>query len=73
MTHLVFRAAALRDLASIGDHIEGESGSRATADAFTEKLIDLDARSQFARSHSRASFWASAIWRLSISRLSSMR
>jgi len=35
---LVYRAAALRDLAEIAAHIERESGSRAAADAFVYKL-----------------------------------
>jgi plasmid stabilization system protein ParE len=39
VARLVFRSAALRDLASISDHIERESGSLATAEAFTEKII----------------------------------
>jgi plasmid stabilization system protein ParE len=37
---LVYRTAALRDLAEIAAYIERESGSRATAEAFVEKLTD---------------------------------
>jgi toxin ParE1/3/4 len=37
---LVYRAAALRDLADIAAYIERESGSRAAADAFIEKLTN---------------------------------
>lgn len=40
MPRLVFRAAALRDLAQIASYIESESGSRETAEAFVGKLID---------------------------------
>jgi len=36
---LVFRAAALRDLADIASYIERESGSQAAAVAFVDKLI----------------------------------
>ena len=38
MARLVFRAAALRNLTEIAVYIERESGSRATAEAFLEKL-----------------------------------
>lgn len=40
MPHLVFRAAARRDLAAIAAYIEDESKSRAVADAFITKLLD---------------------------------
>ncbi len=39
MPQLVFRAAALRDLAKIADYIEGESASEEGATAFNDKLI----------------------------------
>ena len=39
MARLVFRAAALRDLADIASYIERESGSEATAVAFVDKII----------------------------------
>ena len=39
MPLLVFRSAASRDLASISDYIEQESGSLATAEAFTDKIV----------------------------------
>ena len=38
MPRLVYRAAALRDLAEIAAYIERERGSRATADLFIDKL-----------------------------------
>jgi toxin ParE1/3/4 len=37
---LVYRTAAVRDLANIAAYIERKSGSRATADAFIDKLTD---------------------------------
>jgi plasmid stabilization system protein ParE len=37
---LVYRAAALRDLARIAAYIESQSGSRDVAEAFIEKLTD---------------------------------
>ena len=40
MARLVYQAAALRDLAEIAAYIERESGSRATANAFIEKITD---------------------------------
>jgi len=39
VARLVFRAAALRDLAGISDYIERESGSLATAEAFYGKKL----------------------------------
>lgn len=38
MPRLVYRTAALRDLANIAASIERKSGNRATADAFIDKL-----------------------------------
>jgi plasmid stabilization system protein ParE len=38
---LVYRTAALRDLASIATYIERESQSRAAADAFVDQLTDF--------------------------------
>ena len=38
MPKLVYRTAALRDLAEIAAYIEDESGSRETADRFIEKV-----------------------------------
>ena len=40
MPRLVYRTAALRDLAAIAAYIERESKSRATADAFIDKLTN---------------------------------
>ena len=40
MPRLVYRAAALRDLAEIAAYIERESGSREAAEAFIDKLTD---------------------------------
>ena len=40
MSRLVYRAAALRDLADIAAYIERESKSRAAADAFIDKILD---------------------------------
>jgi plasmid stabilization system protein ParE len=37
---LVYRSAALRDLAGIAAYIERESGSRGAAEAFIDKLTD---------------------------------
>lgn len=37
---LIYRTAALRDLAEIGDYIERESSSREVADTFIEKITD---------------------------------
>jgi toxin ParE1/3/4 len=37
---LVYRAAALRDLADIASYIEQDSGSRETAEKFIDKLTD---------------------------------
>jgi plasmid stabilization system protein ParE len=39
LAHLVFRTAALRHLAEIAEYIETESMSRATADAFIDRLV----------------------------------
>lgn len=39
MPQLVFRTAALRDMAEIASYIERESGSRQTADVYIGKLI----------------------------------
>lgn len=39
MPQLVFRTAARRNLADIASHIERESGSRAVADDFTDRLL----------------------------------
>ena len=40
MPRLVYRTAALRDLAEIGAYIESETGSRETAEAFIDELTD---------------------------------
>ena len=40
MPQLVYRDAALRDLANIAAYIERESGSRAVAEAFIDKLTE---------------------------------
>lgn len=40
MPRLVWRTAARRDLADIAAYIERESGSRAAADGFVDKLTD---------------------------------
>jgi toxin ParE1/3/4 len=40
LPRLVYRTAALRDLANIAAYIEEREGSRAAADAFIEKLTD---------------------------------
>jgi len=41
MARLVYRAAALRDLADIASYIERESGNRAVAESFVERLTNF--------------------------------
>lgn len=41
MPSLVYRSAALRDLADIAAYVERESGSRAAADTFIENLSNF--------------------------------